>query len=84
MSMLWIILYIIILPFIISAIMDFLYISIISYNDLIDYDKYGPSGYFKIKQTSEIYTVLHIKYIFYLTIISIILLLLANMYKKDS
>mgnify|MGYP004712242771 CR=1 FL=1 len=83
-SMLWIILYIVILPFVISCFMDIFY-SIICYKSTINFYKNGPSGFFKIKQlnaTDHIYIVLYLKTIICLTTLSSILFLLSIIYNK--
>ena len=81
-NLFWILLYIIILPFLISIAIDFFYISITSYADILDYERYGPSGIYKIKHPNTIYTVLHLKTIILFIILSLILSFLSIFYKK--
>lgn len=78
----WIIFYVIILPFIISILMNLIYVLLISYADMVNNDNNGPYGIYKIKPVNEMYTVLHLKSIIFLITASTLLIILSILYKK--
>ena len=78
----WIIFYVIILPFIISVLMNLIYVLLISYADMVNNDNNGPYGIYKIKPVNEMYTVLHLKSIIFLLTAPTLLIILSILYNK--